>query len=80
MAYVVHFQVYSIPIGGMLKRQAMAAGGSGSTYLYGFLDSNFREKMTKEECMDLALRGEIYLLFSYFLDRILSFKNVYFPS
>ena len=49
-------QVYSIPLGGMLSRQPASIGGSGSTYLYGFLDSQYKEGMTKEECMNLVLR------------------------
>ena len=49
-------QVYSIPLGGMMTRQAASIGGSGSTYLYGFLDANYKEGMTKKECMDLVLR------------------------
>jgi 20S proteasome subunit beta 1 len=44
-------QVYSIPIGGMLMRQDVAIGGSGSSYIYGFVDSNFRVGMTEEECL-----------------------------
>jgi 20S proteasome subunit beta 1 len=48
-------QVYSIPLGGMMVRQPATIGGSGSTYLYGFLDSKYREGMSKEETVDLAL-------------------------
>ena len=40
-------QVYSVPIGGALVRQKASIGGSGSTFLYGFLDANYREDMTK---------------------------------
>lgn len=42
-------QVYSIPLGGMCVRQSCAIGGSGSTYIYGFVDANFKKDMTKEE-------------------------------
>merc|ERR1719402_116285 len=31
-------QVYSLPIGGMLVRQKVALGGSGSTYIWGHMD------------------------------------------
>jgi 20S proteasome alpha/beta subunit len=48
------FQVYSVPIGGALVRQAASIGGSGSTYLYGFMDANYREGMNKEECVELV--------------------------
>ncbi|XP_063058584.1 proteasome subunit beta type-6-like [Engraulis encrasicolus] len=44
-------QVYTVPVGGMLVRQPVAIGGSGSSYIYGFVDSNYKPKMTKEECL-----------------------------
>ena len=42
--------VYTIPMGGMCVKQPYSIGGSGSTFLYGFCDSNYREKMTRDEC------------------------------
>jgi 20S proteasome subunit beta 1 len=42
-------QVYSIPLGGSLHKQAYAIGGSGSTYIYGYCDANWQENMTEEE-------------------------------
>ena len=45
-------QVYSVPIGGALVRQKASIGGSGSTFLYGFLDANYREDMTKVKKQD----------------------------
>lgn len=42
-------QVYSIPLGGSLHKQAYAIGGSGSTYIYGYCDANWRENMSEEE-------------------------------
>ncbi|KAJ8255031.1 hypothetical protein GJAV_G00200190 [Gymnothorax javanicus] len=42
-------QVYAVPAGGMLVRQPVSVGGSGSTYIYGYVDSNFKPGMTKEE-------------------------------
>jgi len=49
-------QVYCIPLGGMLVRQPFAIGGSGSTYVYGYVDSNFKEGMQKEECVEFTKR------------------------
>ena len=43
-------QVFSIPIGGAMIEQDFAIGGSGSTYIYGFVDSAYRKGMTKAEC------------------------------
>jgi 20S proteasome subunit beta 1 len=42
-------QVYSIPLGGSLHKQSYAIGGSGSTYIYGYCDANWKEQMTEEE-------------------------------
>jgi len=50
-------QVYSIPIGGMLMRQPVSIGGSGSSYLYGHMDATYKENMTKEECMKFCTQA-----------------------
>ncbi|XP_076451453.1 proteasome subunit beta type-6-like [Babylonia areolata] len=50
-------QVFSVPIGGMLQRQPFAIGGSGSTYLYGYVDAEFKENMTKDECLKFVSRA-----------------------
>jgi 20S proteasome subunit beta 1 len=47
-------QVFSIPLGGMLVRQPVAIGGSGSTYVYGYVDSQFKPGMNKEECVSFV--------------------------
>ena len=47
-------QVYTVPLGGMLIRQPFSIGGSGSTYVYGHVDSTFREGMSKEECVEFV--------------------------
>ena len=41
--------VYSIPLGGSLHKQSYAIGGSGSTYIYGYCDSYWKENMNEEE-------------------------------
>lgn len=41
--------MYSIPLGGSLHKQPFAIGGSGSTYIYGYCDANWKEGMTEEE-------------------------------
>ena len=46
--------VYNIPLGGSLHKQPFAIGGSGSTYIFGYCDSNFREGMTKEEAVQFV--------------------------
>ncbi|MBN3291673.1 PSB9 protein, partial [Polypterus senegalus] len=42
-------QVYGT-LGGMLTRQPFAVGGSGSTYIYGYVDSAYKKNMTKDDC------------------------------
>jgi len=49
-------QVYSIPIGGMVVRQKISMGGSGSTFLYGMADYQYKESMTQAECEELVLQ------------------------
>ena len=41
--------VYSVPLGGSLHKQSYAIGGSGSTYIYGYCDSYWKEGMNEEE-------------------------------
>jgi 20S proteasome subunit beta 1 len=50
-------QVYTIPLGGSLVRQPFAIGGSGSSYIYGFCDSNFKESMTRTECTEFVTQA-----------------------
>jgi len=42
--------VYVLPLGGTLMKMPFAIGGSGSTYIYGHVDSEYKPNMTKEEC------------------------------
>ncbi|KAK1829331.1 proteasome subunit beta type-1 [Podospora conica] len=44
-------QVYAIPLGGSLHKQPYSIGGSGSTYIYGFCDANWKEGMNEEEAV-----------------------------
>lgn len=47
-------QVYSIPLGGLVKRQSIAIGGSGSTWIYGHIDNTWKDGMSKDECLQYA--------------------------
>lgn len=54
--------VYSIPLGGSLHKQSYAIGGSGSTYIYGYCDSYWKDSMTEAEGIEFvkgALREAI---------------------
>merc|ERR1719469_324872 len=50
-------QVYSVPLGGSLHRVPIACDGSGSGYISGFLDANYREGMTKAECLEFVRKA-----------------------
>lgn len=47
-------QVYQIPLGGLLHRADFAISGSGSSYITGHCDKQFKKGMTKEECLDFV--------------------------
>jgi 20S proteasome subunit beta 1 len=49
--------VYNIPQGGALVRQPWAIGGSGSTYIWGWCDANYRDDMTREQCEQFVRTG-----------------------
>ncbi|XP_051900755.1 proteasome subunit beta type-6 isoform X1 [Pristis pectinata] len=49
-----HTLVYTVPMGGMMVQQPFSIGGSGSTYIYGYVDSTYKPGMTKEECLDFT--------------------------
>lgn len=51
-------QVYSIPLGGMLKREPVTIGGSGSSYIYGFIREFFKPNMKKDECIEFVKKGK----------------------
>ncbi|KAK6455855.1 nucleophile aminohydrolase [Scheffersomyces xylosifermentans] len=43
--------VYSIPIGGSIHKQDYAIAGSGSTFIYGWCNENFKQEMEQDECV-----------------------------
>lgn len=47
-------QVYSIPLGGSLHKQAYSIGGSGSTYIYGYCDTHWKEGMEEQEAVNFV--------------------------
>ncbi|XP_055916068.1 proteasome subunit beta type-6 [Eupeodes corollae] len=56
-------QVYSIPLGGMLVRQGVTIGGSGSSYIYGFVREFYKPNMNKADCIEFvkkAVKHAIY--------------------
>lgn len=46
--------VYSVPIGGSIHKQKYAIAGSGSTFIYGWCNENFRDDMEKDETIQFV--------------------------
>lgn len=49
--------VYVLPLGGTLMKLPFAVGGSGSTYIYGYIDSEYKPGMTREECQQFVRKA-----------------------
>lgn len=52
--------VYSVPLGGSLHKKPFTIGGSGSTYIYGYCDSVFKDNMSKEEAIEFTKNGVLF--------------------
>jgi len=55
-------QIYQLPPGGTLMKTKFAIGGSGSSYIYGFCDSNFRDSFSYEEARKFTVTGIFFIL------------------
>ena len=49
--------VYVLPLGGTLMKLPFAVGGSGSTYIYGYIDSEYKPGMTRDECQQFVRKA-----------------------
>ncbi|KAL0208860.1 hypothetical protein P9112_011447 [Eukaryota sp. TZLM1-RC] len=49
--------IYSIPLGGALVKQNVAIGGSGSSFIYGYVDANYRDNMSRDEAVEFVKRS-----------------------
>jgi len=45
--------VYNIPSGGAMVQAPYAMGGSGSIFLYSFMDQHYKQGLAKEQCLNL---------------------------
>merc|ERR1719491_54379 len=50
-------QVYNVPLGGSVHRVPIACDGSGSGYISGWLDANYRPNMTKAEALEYCRKA-----------------------
>lgn len=44
-------------MGGMLISQPFTIGGSGSTYVYGYMDAKYKPDMSREDCIQFITNG-----------------------
>lgn len=44
-------------MGGMLIGQPFTIGGSGSTYIYGYMDAKYKPDMSRDECVQYVTNG-----------------------
>lgn len=51
--------MYVVSLGGMLVSQPVTIGGSGSTYIYGYVDAKYKPNMSREECLQFATNGTV---------------------
>ncbi|KAG5264901.1 hypothetical protein AALO_G00259270 [Alosa alosa] len=49
-------QVY-VTLNGLLSRQPFAVGGSGSSYIYGFVDAEYRKGMSRRETQEFVVNA-----------------------
>jgi len=49
--------VFNIPLGGACIPMPFALGGSGSTFIYGLVDAEYKEGMTKDEALALVKKA-----------------------
>lgn len=50
-------RVFNVPLGGGLFEQPWAIGGSGSTYIYGYCDANWRPGWNQEQTLAFVRDG-----------------------
>ena len=49
--------VYNVVAGGSCLKQSFALGGSGSLFIYGLMDSEFRQGMSEDEARTLVKKA-----------------------
>uniref|UniRef100_A0A8C4WCR4 Uncharacterized protein n=1 Tax=Gopherus evgoodei TaxID=1825980 RepID=A0A8C4WCR4_9SAUR len=62
-------QVFAVPMGGMMVLQPFSVGGSGSSYIYGFVDASYKPGMSREECLSFTANAtsSLYLAWPWLL-------------
>lgn len=63
-------------LNGLLTRQPFAVGGSGSSYVYGFVDAEYRKGMSKEECQQFVVSSKFVFYRKYKKYKIIILFNL----
>ncbi|XP_020798371.1 proteasome subunit beta type-6-like [Drosophila serrata] len=50
-------QVYSVPLGGMMTRDPCTIGGSGSSFIYGYVKEHHKPNMEQEDCVEFVKKA-----------------------
>ncbi|KAH8285540.1 hypothetical protein KR054_010633 [Drosophila jambulina] len=50
-------QVYSVPLGGMMVRDPCTIGGSGSSFIYGYVKEHHKPNMEQEDCVEFVKKA-----------------------
>lgn len=58
-------QVYQVPLGGMCIRRGYGIGGSGSSYVHGFIREFYRDGMSRNETVEFVKKGKSKLISLY---------------
>ncbi|CAD8170573.1 unnamed protein product [Paramecium octaurelia] len=56
-------QIFTLPLGGSVIEQKWSIGGSGSTFIWGFCDSNYKENMTLQQAKAFVLHAVAHAMF-----------------
>ena len=51
-------QLYTVGMGGTVTKQKFAMSGSGSYVIHGFVDTNYKENMTRQQAEDFVIKGK----------------------
>lgn len=49
--------IYALSLGGTVVKQKWTISGSGSTFIYGYCDSTWKENMDRKEAVDFCING-----------------------
>lgn len=66
--------IYALSLGGTVVKQKWAISGSGSTYIYGYCDSVWKENMDRDEAVKFCINCMYY--YSFILALIIHYQSL----